>query len=48
MGLNLLLPQATNRLGGFADACHSLTAATMVDMGKEEELVREMEKILSG
>lgn len=46
MGLNILLPQATNRLGGFSDACHSLTAATTVDMGKEEELIREMEKIL--
>jgi single-stranded-DNA-specific exonuclease len=48
MGLNILLPEATNRLGGFSDACHSLTAATTVAIGKEEELIEEMEKILKG
>ncbi len=48
MGLNILLPEATNRLGGFSDACHSLTAATTVGIGKEEELIDEMEKILKG
>jgi single-stranded-DNA-specific exonuclease len=48
MGLNILLPEATNRLGGFSDACHSLTAATTVNIGKEEELIDEMEKILKG
>jgi hypothetical protein len=47
MGLNILLPEATSRLGGFSDACHSLTAATTVAIGKEEELINEMEKILS-
>ena len=47
MGLNILLPEATNRLGGFSDACHSLTAATTVAIGKEEQLIEEMEKILS-
>jgi hypothetical protein len=46
MGLNILLPEATNRLGGFSDACHSLTAATTVAIGKEEALIEEMEKIL--
>jgi len=48
MGLNILLPEATNRLGGFSDACHSLTAATTVSIGKEEKLIEEMEKILQG
>jgi hypothetical protein len=47
MGLNILLPEATNRLGGFSDACHSLTAATTVAIGKEEQLIEEMETILS-
>jgi hypothetical protein len=47
MGLNILLPEATNRLGGFSDACHSLTAATTLAVGKEEALIEEMEKILS-
>jgi single-stranded-DNA-specific exonuclease len=48
MGLNILLPEATTRLGGFSDACHSLTAATTVAIGKEEKLIEEMEKIIEG
>ena len=48
MGLNVLLPEATTRLGGFSDACHSLTAATTVAVGKEERLIAEMEDILKG
>jgi hypothetical protein len=48
MGLNILLPEATTRLGGFSDACHSLTAATTVAIGKEEKLIDEMEKIMNG
>ena len=48
VGLNVLLPEATDRLGGFSDACHSLAAATTVLRGKEEALIREMESILSG
>jgi len=48
MGLNIFLPEATTRLGGFSDACHSLTAATTVAIGKEEKLIEEMEKILKG
>jgi len=48
MGLDILLPEATNRLGGFSDACHSLTAATTVAIGKEEQLIEEMEKIIQG
>jgi hypothetical protein len=48
MGLNILLPEATTRLGGFSDACHSLTAATTVGIGKEQQLIDEMEKIIEG
>jgi len=48
MGLNIFLPEATTRLGGFSDACHSLTAATTVAIGKEEKLIEEMEKIIQG
>jgi len=48
MGLDVVLPEATNRLGGFSDACHSLTAATTVAIGKEVELIEEMERILGG
>jgi hypothetical protein len=46
MALDTFLPEATERLGGFSDACHSLTAATTVAIGKEEALIEEMEKIL--
>ena len=46
MGLNRLLPEATEKLGGFSDACHSLTAATTIDVGKEKQLIEEMEAIL--
>jgi hypothetical protein len=46
LGLDILLPEATHKLGGFSDACHTLTAATTVAIGKEEALIEEMEKIL--
>lgn len=46
-GLDTFLPEATNRLGGFSDACHSLSAATTIALGKEDQLVVEMDKILS-
>ncbi len=45
-GLDAFLPEATNRLGGFSDACHRLAAATTVAAGKEEALVREMERVI--
>jgi hypothetical protein len=48
MGLNIFLPEATHKLGGFSDACHTLTAATTVAIGKEEMLIEGMEKILKG
>ena len=46
MGLDILLPEATHKLGGFSDACHTLTAATTVAIGKEEALIQEMNQIL--
>lgn len=46
-GLDTILPEATNKLGGFSDACHSLAAATTLSIGKEEALIAEIEKILS-
>jgi single-stranded-DNA-specific exonuclease len=46
-GLNTFLPEATARLDGFSDACHSLTAATTVAAAKQGRLIAEMEKILS-
>ena len=46
LGLDILLPEATARVGGFSDACHSLTAATTVAVGREEDLIEEMERVL--
>ncbi|MBB6479790.1 DHH family phosphoesterase [Spirochaeta isovalerica] len=45
-GLSDFLPEATLRLGGFADACHSLSAATTVSIGQERDLINEAEKVL--
>lgn len=45
-GLSMFLPAATSRLGGFADACHGLSAATTVKIGQEEALIVEIEKEL--
>jgi hypothetical protein len=47
VGLDILLPEATARVGGFSDACHRLTAATTVAVGREKQLIDEMEAILS-
>jgi single-stranded-DNA-specific exonuclease len=47
VGLYDLLPPATARLGGFSDACHSLSAATTIAVGREEELIAAMEEILA-
>ena len=43
-GLSSFLPAATQNIGGFADACHGLSAATTVKIGQEESLVNEIEK----
>jgi len=45
-GLSDFLPEATARLGGFADACHSLSAATTVAVGQEKDLIDEAEKVI--
>jgi len=45
-GLSSFLPSATRNIGGFADACHGLSAATTVACGQEEELIIEIEKEL--
>jgi single-stranded-DNA-specific exonuclease len=42
-----LLPPATASLGGFSDACHSLSAATTIAEGREDELIAAMEEILA-
>ena len=46
-GLNSFLPDATGLIGGFSDACHRLSAATTIKIGQEEQLIEEMENILT-
>lgn len=45
-GLSSFLPEATLNIGGFADACHGLSAATTVTIGQEAELIAEAERVL--
>ena len=45
-GLDKLLPDATRAVGGFADACHSLAAATTIPAGREAQLVRALDRII--
>jgi hypothetical protein len=44
-GLGYLVPEAARQVGGSIDACHDYTAATIVDIGKEEALVMAMEEL---
>ncbi|MDJ0722254.1 MAG: hypothetical protein QNJ04_11510 [Desulfobacterales bacterium] len=45
-GLDRLLPEATQAVGGFADACHSLAAATTVPPGSEARLVAALSRMI--
>jgi single-stranded-DNA-specific exonuclease len=45
-GLGYLVPEAARTVGGSIDACHDYTAATIVDIGQEEPLVLEMERLV--
>jgi hypothetical protein len=46
-GLSSFLPEATLNVGGFADACHDLSAATTVRIGQQAELIAETERVLT-
>ncbi len=43
-GLDVLIPAASEAVGGIADATHRIAAATLVDMGKEEEFIKVFEE----
>lgn len=45
-GLDILVPEASEAVGGFADATHKIAAATVIDRGKEEEFVKAFERLL--
>jgi hypothetical protein len=46
-GLDQLLPKATRAVGGFADACHRLAAATTVPPGQEAALVATIDALIA-
>jgi hypothetical protein len=46
IGLDILVPKASEAVGGFADATHKIAAATVVEKGKEEEFVRAFERLV--
>jgi hypothetical protein len=45
-GLDVLVPEASEAVGGFADATHKIAAATVIDMGKEEKFVEAFEELV--
>ncbi len=45
-GLDVTLPMATQRVQGSADASHRIAAASLIDKGKEEQLIREWEAVM--
>ncbi|MBO8183687.1 MAG: DHH family phosphoesterase [Archaeoglobus sp.] len=45
-GLELLVPEASKAVGGFADATHKIAAACVIERGKEEEFIQEFEKLV--
>ncbi len=48
LGLDILVPKASEAVGGFADATHKIAAATVIDKGKEEEFIQAFEKLIEG
>ncbi len=46
LGLDVLVPKASEIIGGFADATHKIAAATVVERGKEEEFVKAFERLV--
>ncbi len=46
LGLDYLIPKASEMVGGFADATHKVAAAAVVDVGREKDFVEAMEKVI--
>ncbi len=46
LGLDVLVPKASEIVGGFADATHKIAAATVVERGKEEEFVKAFDRLV--
>ncbi len=46
-GLAYLVPEAAKQVGGSIDACHDHSAATVISIGREEELIAAMDTLVS-
>ncbi len=46
LGFDVLVPKASEAVGGFADATHKIAAATVIEKGREEEFVEAFEKLV--
>jgi len=44
--LGNILPQAVAKVGGFVDACHKHAAAATVEIGRESQLVEEIDQFI--
>jgi hypothetical protein len=44
-GLDVLVPEASESVGGFADATHKIAAACIVEKGREEDFVSEFDRV---
>jgi hypothetical protein len=45
-GLDVLVPKASEAVGGFADATHKIAAACIVEKGREEDFVSEFDRLV--
>jgi single-stranded-DNA-specific exonuclease len=46
-GLAYLVPEAAKQVSGSIDACHEYSAATLISVGREEELIAVMDELTS-
>ena len=45
-GLAYLVPEAAKKVDGSIDACHDYAAATLIEVGREDELIAIMDKLV--
>lgn len=44
-GLAFLMPEAAKKVAGSIDACQDNAAATLIEVGREDELIAAMDKL---
>jgi len=47
-GLSYLVPEAAKTVDGSIDACHDYCAATLISIGREDDLIAAMEELVTG